>query len=240
LRSAPKIYLRLNARRTLTLVIGCLGLVWGIRSLPSSEAADEFWAIEGQILRFETFSKTTLARILESQVSRDLNACDTHSQRAMLLMEMPLAEAALQSGTTNEFDRLIEALETRTRRMLSCTPRESFAWLLTFNLEVLHGLLNERAFDLLAMSYETSPNEAWISIRRIIVAMPIVLVAPEPLRQRILFEFRQLIRYGFVEEAARSYSSVPGPIRSLLQTQIDQLDPREQKVFSDALQSLRS
>jgi hypothetical protein len=153
---------------------------------------------------------------------------------------MPLAEAALQSGTTNEFDRLIEALETRTRRMLSCTPRESFAWLLAFNLEVLHGLLNERAFDLLAMSYETSPNEAWISIRRIIVAMPIVLVAPEPLRQRILFEFRQLIRYGFVEEAARSYSSVPGPIRSLLQTQIDQLDPREQKVFSDALQSLRS
>jgi hypothetical protein len=110
--------------------------------------------------------------------------------------------------------------------MLGCTPRESFVWLLAFNLEVLHGLLNEHAFNLLAMSYETSPNEAWISVRRIIVAMPLVLIAPEPLRQRILFEFQQLIRYGFVDEAARSYSAASGPIRSLLQTQIEQLDLR--------------
>jgi len=53
--------------------------------------------------------------------------------------------------------------------------------------------LNEQSFNLLAMSYETSPNEAWISIRRIIVAMPVVLAAPEPVRQKILFEFQQLI-----------------------------------------------
>jgi hypothetical protein len=240
LPSAPKTSLRLDVRRALTLTIGCLGLVWGVFALPQSEAADEFWDIESHLLRFETFSKATLTRILESQASEGLNACDTHSQRAIWLMEMPLAEDALQSGATKEFDRRIQSLETRSRRMLSCTPRESFAWLLAFNLEVLHGLLNEHAFNMLAMSYETSPNEAWISVRRIIVAIPLVLLAPEPLRQRILFEFRQLIRYGFVDEAARCYSSASGPIRSLLQTQIEQLDLREQKVFSDSLQRLRS
>jgi hypothetical protein len=213
-----------------------LGLVWGIFFLPHSEAADEFWDIEGRLLRFETFSRTTLTQALDSPASQKLSACDTHSQRATLLMELPLMEAALRSGATSEFDRRIQSLETRSKRILSCTPRDSFVWLLAFNLEILHGLLNEHTFNLLAMSYEFSPNEAWISIRRIIVAMPLILIAPEPVRQKLLFEFQQLIRYGFVDEAARSYLTASGSIRSLLQTQIEQLDLRRQRAFSDALQ----
>lgn len=235
-----KISPRLLVQRVLTLAIGCVGVAWGFFILPQSEAADYFRDIESRLLRFETFNRTTLAQTLESQASQSLSACDTHAQRAMLLMEMPLAEAALRSGAASEFDQRIRALETRSRRVLSCTPRESFVWLLVFNLEVLHGVLNEHSFNLLAMSYDTSPNEAWISIRRIIVAMPLVLIAPEPVRQKILFEFQQLIRYGFVDDAARSYLTASGSIRSLLQTQVQQLDLPRQKAFSDALQKPRS
>src|SRR5205807_2417231 len=83
---------------------------------------------------------------------------------------------ALRSGTVTEFDQRIKSLETRSIRVLSCTPRQSFVWLLAFQLEVLQGALDQHSFDLLAMSYETSPNEAWISIRRVLAAMPLVLV----------------------------------------------------------------
>jgi hypothetical protein len=155
-------------------------------------------------------------------------------------MEMPLAEAALRSGATTEFDQRVQSLETRSRQILSCSPREAFVWLVAFDLELLHGRLNEQSFNLLAMSYETSPNEAWISIRRIIVAMPLVLIAPEPVQREILTEFQQLVRNGFVDDAARSYLNASGPIRSLLQSQIERLDVPRQKAFSDALQKLRS
>jgi hypothetical protein len=227
-------------RRILTLAIGCLGLVWGIFALPRSEAADDFRDIESRLLGSQTFNRASLTKILESQASQNLSPCDTHSQRALLLMEMPLAEAALRSGAAGEFDRRIQSLEARSRQVLGCAPRESFVWLLAFDLEVLHGRLNEHSFDLLAMSYETSPNEAWISIRRIIVAMPRVLVAPEPVRQKILFEFQQLIRNGYVDDAARCYFTASSSIRSLLQAQIEQLDLPRQKNFSDALQKVRS
>jgi hypothetical protein len=230
----------LIVRRALTLAFGCLGLLWGILTLPRSETTDDLRDIESRLLRSETFNRTTLTQTVGSQDSQDLNPCDTHSQRALLLMEMPLAEAALRTGAAGEFDRHIQSLENRSRRVLGCAPRESFVWLVAFNLEVLHGRLNPQSFDLLAMSYETSPNEAWIAIRRIIVAMPFVLVAPEPVRQKILFEFRQLIRNGFVDDAARSYATASAPIRSLLQTQVEQFDPKRQKDFSDALQSIRS
>ncbi len=237
---ASKTALGSIAQRTLTLAIGCLALVWGIFALPRSEAADDLRDIESRLLRSEAFSRASLTQTLESQISRDLSPCDTHSQKALLLMEMPLAEAALRSGAAAEFDRHIQSLETRSRKVLGCAPRESFVWLLAFDLEVLHGRLNEQSFDLLAMSYETSPNEAWISIRRIIVAMPLILVAPEPVRQKILSEFQQLIRNGFVDDAARCYFTASSPIRSLLQAQIEQFDLPRQKNFSDALQKIRS
>jgi hypothetical protein len=229
----------LFVQRALTLAVAGLGLAWGILTLPQSEAADDLRYIESRLLRFETFSPSTVAQTLDSPVSRNLSACDTHSQRAMLLMELPLAEAALRAGSATEFDRHIRSLETRSRRILSCTPRESFVWLLAFDLEVLHGQLKDHSFDLLAMSYETSPNEAWISIRRNTVAMPLVLDAPEMVRRKVLSEFQQLARNGFAVDAARSYLAAPQPIRSLLQTRIEQLAPPLQKAFSEELQRLR-
>jgi hypothetical protein len=177
---------------------------------------------------------------LESQASQNSSACDTHSQRAILLMEMRLAEFALRSGDTSAFDRGIQSLEARSRRVLSCTPRESFVWLLLFNLEILHGQLNEHSFNLLAMSYETAPNEAWIGIRRIVVAIPLLLLAPDSLRQRILLEFQQLIRNEFTDDAARAFLAASQPVRSLLQAQVEQLDRHRQEAFSDALLKARS
>jgi len=223
-----------------TLIVGCLGLAWGAFVLPRSELADDFRDTEDRLLHFETFSPPSLTRIMHSGNSQDLSVCDTHSQRAILLMEMSLAESALRSGTVAEFDRRTHSLETRSKRILSCAPRQSFVWLLIFQLEVLHGALNEHSFDLLAMSYETSPNEAWISIRRNLVAMPLILVAPEPMRHKILNEFQLLMRYGFFDVAARAYLGAPEAARSLLQTRIEQLDGSRQKAFSEALQKFRA
>jgi hypothetical protein len=224
-------------QRAAIFVVGCLGLTWGILAFPGSEMA--FLDLEGRLLNFETFSPTIAVRTLESESQR-LNTCDTHSQRAMLLLEIPLADATLRSGAATEYDRHIQALESRSRQILTCTPRDSFVWLLAFDLEVMHGLLNERSFDLLAMSYETSPNEAWITVRRIFVAMPLLLNAPESLRETILHEFRQLVYDGFVDEATRVYLAARPAIRALLQTRIEQLDLRRQKTFSEALQKAGS
>jgi hypothetical protein len=199
-----------------------------------------FLDLESRLLSFETFSRAVAVDALESEGSQRLSACDTHSQRTMLLLEVPLADAALRTGAATEYDRHIQALESRSRQILACTPHDSFAWLLAFDLEVMHGILNEHAFDLLAMSYETSPNEAWISVRRISVAMPLLLNAPEPLRAAILHEFQQLVYDGFVDEAARVYLAAPTAIRVLLQARIEQFDLRRQKAFSEALQKSRS
>jgi len=240
LASKPRLSFQLLVLRSLTVVVGCLGFLWGVSNIARGEGSDVFWDIEARLLRFEVFSRASSIAVLESAAGQDLNPCDNHAQRALMLIEIPLADAALRSGAVQEFDQRIRSLETRARQTLGCTPRDSFVWLLLFGMEIEHGILDEHSFDLLAMSYETAPNEAWIAIRRIVVAMPVVRVAPEPIQQKVLMEFQDLIRHGFVEASARTYWDASASTRSLLQSRIDQLDPRSQRNFSDALQKLRS
>jgi hypothetical protein len=203
--------------------------------LPGSTAADRFWSLENKLLRFDKFEPELLAIEVKSPAASSLSDCDTHSQTALLLAEMHLAEAALRKGELQDFEVYSQSMESRSKRVLSCAPRSSYVWLLAFSLELLHGRLDQQTFALLAMSYDTSPNEAWISIRRNIVATPLVLIVPQPLQSRILFEFQQLIRNGFQDEAARSYLSASTAIRALLQTKIEQLEPSSQKRLSDAI-----
>ncbi len=226
--------------RSLITAIGCLGLAWGISNFVRGVAVDEYRDLEARLLQFETFSRTAATRILDSAAAKSLGACDSHSQRALLLLEIPLTDAALRSGAAQDYDLHIRSLEDRTRRILGCTPRDSFAWLAAFGLEIEHGILDEHTFDLLAMSYETSPNEAWVGLRRIVIAIPVMLSAPEAARQIILIEFQNLVRRGFVEIPARAYLRASAPTRALLQSRIEQLDPLSQRNFSDALQKFRS
>lgn len=222
-------------RLALTAATGCLSLIWAVSVLPRSEAVDPYRGFERHLLRSEAFDLATLRQATEREATRGLHTCDTHSQRALLLMEMPLAEAALRSGDAVKFDQLVERLDIRSKGILSCAPRDSFAWLVLFALEVLHGRLTEHTFDLLATSYENSPNEAWISVRRIVVAMPVVLLADKPLRMKILKEFQLLVRNRLVDDAARSYAGASQPVRSLQLDQIGELDPAQRRAFSEAL-----
>jgi hypothetical protein len=221
-----------------TLIAGCLGLSWGVSNFGHSATIGGFLDLEAHLLRFETFSQATAARTLES--AAELSSCDTHSQRVLLLMEIPLADAALRSGDSREFERRVRSMEERTRNILSCSPRDSLAWLMAFGLETQHGLVSHHSFELLTTSYETSPNEAWLALRRITVSVPLVLMAPAPVQSKILDEYQNLIRHRFVDIPARTYLNASAAIQALLQSRIDQLDPLSQKIFSTELERLRS
>jgi hypothetical protein len=232
--------LRRAIQRGLVLALGGAGLIWGLYALPTSEAADDFRYLESQLLRSETFSPKILTAKLASPAARALSDCDVHSQTALLLMEMRLAQAALNKGNVEEFDKQAKSLEARSKRVLGCTPRQSFIWLLAFSLEVMHGRLNEHSLNLLAMSYETSPNEGWIAIRRAFVAVPLVQLMPEPLKEQILDEFQHLVQNGFARDAAVSYSAASTSIRSLLRIRIERLDARQQKAFWGEIEKPRT
>jgi hypothetical protein len=224
----------------LTFFVGGLTLLWGITSVTPGAESDSFLNVESHLLKFETFSQADAVAMLDSSATHNLSTCDNHAQRALLLLEIPLADAALRAGTIGEFDRRSRSLETRARNTLSCSPRDSLVWLLLFGMEIQHGRLDPQTFALLSMSYDTSPNEAWIAVRRVVVATPVLLAAPDTLQQKILMEFRELVRRHLIEMPARAYRDAPVQVRALLQAEIDELGATEKMAFKEALKKLGS
>ena len=236
--SKPEPFIGRLARIGLILVVGCVGLAWGGLNAKRGAASDVFRDIETHLLRFETFASATAAATLDGVAAQRLSGCDTHAQRALLLLEIPLAYASLQSGAVQEFDQRSRSLDARARQTLSCNPRDSFVWLVLFGLSTGRGLVDKNSFDLLRMSYQTSPYEAWVAARRVTVAVPLILSAPEPLRERILAEFQYLVRMRFTEMPVRVYLNAPPSVRTLLQARIDQLGAKEKDAFAAALKRL--
>lgn len=228
------------ALRVLVLVLAASGLYWGVATLPSSEATENFHNLDLVLLRGEEFSPAFMSRQLDSRDAANASDCDTHALNALSIMDMRLAETALRQGNAAAFSKHTQSVQDRTTRLLSCVPHHSFSWLLAFTLETLHGRLDDHAYRLLDMSYRTSPNEAWISIRRNAAAMPFLEFAPVELKQRILTEFRLLAANGFSKEAARSYIGARPSAQTLLKSELENIDAAKLRAFQDALNNLRS
>jgi hypothetical protein len=225
--------------RGIVAVIGCGGLLWGGLALTRSQGIDDLRGIEGRVLSSEAFSANALTSILDSSASMALSACNTHAQRALLLVEMLLADAALRAGMTAKFDRHTASLEARGRRVLGCNPLDSFAWLVMYNMELLHGRSNGASLNLLKMSYDASPHEAWISIRRNPVAVRSLTIAAGSLQNQIVSEFLHLIRDGFSDAAAMSYVRATEPGQAMFRAHLSRLDPAQRNAFDDALRKIR-
>ena len=223
----------------LTILIGTSGLGWGILNLRNAAIVDELRSYEARVLQYERFSTAAAKRVVDSAAAQHLGGCENHAQRALLLLEIPLAEAALRSVAAQEFDRRLRSIQVRSEQVLACVPRDSLAWLLLFGIETMHGRIDNHAFELLATSYETSPNEAWVGLRRVTVATPVLLSAPEAIREKILDEFKNLVDRRYEDIPARAYLAAPAAARKLLQSRIEELDSGRQEAFANAMRKLR-
>ncbi|PZA12826.1 hypothetical protein DNX69_06430 [Rhodopseudomonas palustris] len=235
--------MRSDARRRATarlvsVAIGAIGVLWAVANVHRAIAIDRFEGLADHLLRFKTFDDTFSSAVLQSRSAHALSSCDARAQRALIMLEIPLADAALRAGVAGEFDLRNGDLTSRAKKILSCAPSDSFAWLVLFGLAVQSGRLGPDAFALLERSYETSPREAWIAVRRISIAAPVASMAPEATRSKILFEFRQLVRDGYVELPARSYVRSHQGVRDFLDTEVSQLDVHSRLRFKAAVANL--
>jgi hypothetical protein len=227
----------LRLPQALLLAFSCVAFAWSIHVLPRSEHIDQLAYLKDQLLRSEIYEPESTKRLYEELQNAYLGECEPDSQMSLILMSLRVAENALRTGAATDFDLKLDDLTTSIRVALGCAPRSSYLWLLSFWTETLSGRLGPKSLEMLAMSYETGPNEGWIAIRRNSTAIPVVPIASDPLRQRIIREFGLLVRDGFLREAAASYSVATPEVRSALQTELLRSGDSRQREFWQAVQA---
>jgi hypothetical protein len=230
---------RLTAIEIPLLLIGIAGLTWSGLNARRASAIDRFEILEQQLVQFRSFEPTESAAELTGRHAASVTACDTRAQRALVLLEIPLADAALRSGLVGDYDRRSAEIRSRAKSTLACSPRDSFAWMILFGSAVQAGKLDPAAFDLLRSSYDASPNEAWISIRRTALAVPVASIAPEPIQKKIVAEWRTLIESGYIEMPAQAYVRSHQSVRDLLDAEIERFDRSTRAQFRVAVHKLQ-
>ena len=108
----------------------------------------------------------------------------------------------------------MRSLRQAVRSALSCSPTQSFLWLLHYWLEVAENGSSERALQYLRMSYLAGPNEGWISAKRNGFSLAIYDQLPEDIAAHP--EFVSLVRSGFYAQAASNLSGPGWSTREVL------------------------
>ena len=91
---------------------------------------------------------------------------------------------------------------------------------------------------LLLMSYKLAPNEAWIAVRRSVIAFPVYPLMEKSDQAKVLQEFAGLVDNNFYVEAARIWMTLPDVIRSDIIPALNRLPTKDQMGFARAVRRL--
>lgn len=203
----------LFAARAAILLIGLSGAAFGIATL--REAPSNIGIVARKILNGETFSPFVLRTVIETGGS-GVSGCDADRDRARLVLRAEVTDAVLLGDDLAAADDAVVALEEASLRLLRCSPREAFGWLMLYWTRTRLAGFGPGPVGDLERSYATGRNEAWIAIRRNPMAIGVLGRLPPALQDAALAEFRSLLQLQLFDGASRSIAAAPEPVRERL------------------------
>lgn len=210
--------------RAVGIAFGMLGLAVAAWQIPEAWRGTSFTALSARLMMREPFRPEVLrdfsSRADRYQVS---NWCSIPALRASALLRATTAEAALGDGS--ELDGRLEALKASANALVSCSPFDGFGWFALYWSALNQHGVNERSLAFLGMSYDTAPREAWIALMRNQAAIRALPLVSWQIKAAILEEWRDLVKAGLYDHAARTLAQADNQRRKQLIAAISDLDP---------------
>jgi len=206
-----------NLTRILTVVIGCIGVVWGARMLPQLRRDAYVNELASRILLGSTFRPQQILDVIP-----DLDAivndphCDARALRSASIVRLQLVEDALANADVGRLDQDFSAGRAVIAKSLACSPSDSYLWLSMFWLDSISRGFRPNDLALLRMSYQQGPDEGWIMVKRNRLALAIFSALPPDLAGLALAEFRELLQPEYVGAAVDNLVGPGWPIHETL------------------------
>lgn len=228
------------AERTLLVLLGALGFAWGLTAIADEGEVRRLAELRSSVLEGETFDEVGVGAISEQlEKSRDLSACATRPLELIVPIRLRLVELALSEEDEPRVVGLGDELERDARKLLSCSPYQSFAWLVLFWHRTVEANPTADDFELLRLSARTGPGEGWISRRRNQVSLAAYDLLPEDLKQAAIDEFLRLAQTGYVIEASTAFVDLaPQVARDRVIERLGELDEEQRSEFAERVSRL--
>jgi hypothetical protein len=146
-----------------------------------------------------------------------------------------MVEAAASANDREHAGDNLKSLDEAIRRSLSCEPADPFLWVVLYWVESTQNGFKHEYLNYLRMSYQLGPNEAWIALKRNIVAFSDFERLPADLAKDAIDEFTALIKNELYQEAVDIFSGPAWRIRDAILPQLAGLPRRNREAFARAV-----
>ena len=219
--------IRLSLRAS-AMLVGLVGIAWGVSEFPALRQESTIKKIADRILVGDVYKSEILlkqASLVEPTQMPEL--CRPLTVRSAAVIRLRLAEISDNAALGPAPVRTNLAVDA-IRQSLACSPADPFFWLALYALEPSAPL------NYLTASYRLGPNEGWIALKRNPVAFANFDELPEDLRRIVVQEFLRIVEM----ETADAMKIFVGPAwdnRELILSQMDQVPLRQRQKFQEAL-----
>lgn len=190
--------------RAAICAIALVGVAYGAQFVADGEARLDSMA--RKVVRGERFRNAELAQTIdESRLPP--GACDAERLRNQAILQAQITDNVISDGDLDEIDTETAALSKSADRLIACSPREPFGWLMRFWTRTRQAGLDGAAMEALASSYRYGPREAWVAIRRNPMAIGILGRLPPELQQVALAEFAGLLEQQAIDSPAATLAA---------------------------------
>jgi hypothetical protein len=188
-------------------------MLWGLWALPIFWHERSMRVAVPRIIAGRTIEPEALRSVLAQFPTLDsVRSCHAPALRGAAIIRLRLLEVAQAEGRSADFDSGLEALRGAVIQSLSCSPIDSFLWLVLFWIENTQKGFDADTLKFLRLSYQFGRNEGWIALRRNPAALAIYESLPSDLAEDALNEFSALLRAGLYNHVA---DILTGPGRHL-------------------------
>jgi hypothetical protein len=216
--------------------IGCAAAVWGAAVLPSLSQATALEATAARVAAGEPFKTDALAAVIGSGASTQSGELTPPGlPRARAIVQLGLAEAAIDAGRRQSIDAEFSSLRTLIVEALGSSPSDSFLWLNLFWTENVMAGFRPEHLRYLRMSYAAGPNEGWVAVKRLRLSLALFEYLPTDLQELSLEEFARLVDSYLLDQAADLLAGPAWRLRDRLVARLEHIDARKIDLFAKAL-----
>jgi hypothetical protein len=115
-------------------------------------------------------------------------------------------------------------------------PADSFSWLTLFWLSAGDGGLKSDSANYLRLSYAFGPNEGWIALWRVRLALTVFAQLPTDLSTDAIEDFVKLLNTGLLfRETAEIFANVAPNVQSNILENLKMTNPITREIFARVL-----
>ena len=199
--------------RAFICLLGLGAVAWGGYVLPLFWHQASLNQIASESLQGHVFkTQVLLDEARRAEALEPAALCDPTKLHSAVVVRLAISDSAIAMANHTSVDSEHTAFYDLVRRALACTPTDSFVWLTLFWLDATKSGLTPGNAKYLRLSYAVGPNEGWVALWRVRLALALFERLPSDLSSDALNDFINLVDTSALYPETAAIFAGAGPV----------------------------